>query len=108
MESVTPTNTAGSDVSRQPWEQEIPPGVYEAYKDMAEDRVSLRNGSRYTLFVFRIEHEGRSFRYAYYCGHHRASELKALKYRLAVNPYCRVRLAKKNGVAGMVVEEVIQ
>ncbi|HTS18058.1 MAG TPA: hypothetical protein VMP11_10835 [Verrucomicrobiae bacterium] len=93
-------------MSTNVWEASLPEGWYEGYKDMVEERTSKRNGLPYWLFVFRVEHNGVSGRFAFYCGHHRAEEAKALKLALAINPFARVRIAKKDGVAGMVVAEV--
>ena len=88
----------------KPWEAEFSEGWYEAYKEMVEDRVSGKGP--YTLFVFRLEADGKRGRFGYYVGHHRQAHRYQLKLGLAINPFCRVRLERKAGVKGLVVAEV--
>jgi hypothetical protein len=93
--------------ANEAWEAPIPPGIYTGYKDQLEERTSPRNGLKYTLIVFRVEYQGIAGRYAYYIGHHREQEAKAIRRRLAINPYARIRLIRKQGVRGLVVDEIL-
>lgn len=87
------------------WEAEFAEGWHTGYKADIRDGVSKTNVP-YTLFIFTVADGERRGRFSYYLGNHRADEIKALKLRLAENPYCRIKLTRKDGVKGLVISEV--